>query len=207
MTNITCICHSATNPDVILRQKPPFSHPFLQKVLSLIAFNPQSRSALGAHFPDSFDPLRLETLAFVCTMTHFALANLLKEKQQELSADEYFLVYVDYLEIINLGNTEKVIHKKKQTAGLSGDALRKELSMMMAAQPSQVPQGMAVAAVLAPHGSTTAAIGNISQTMAPLPAYGVPYLVSYGYSPGVPPFHFVIPQGPLQPNIAHNPSK
>ncbi|KIJ52711.1 hypothetical protein M422DRAFT_242601 [Sphaerobolus stellatus SS14] len=80
LTNITCICHSATNPDVILRQKPPFSHPFLQKVLSLVAVNPQSRPALDAHFPDAFDPICLKTLAFVCTMTHFALANLLKEK-------------------------------------------------------------------------------------------------------------------------------
>ncbi|KIJ50069.1 hypothetical protein M422DRAFT_245871 [Sphaerobolus stellatus SS14] len=109
---------------------------------------------------DAFDPIRLKTLAFVCTMTHFALANLLKEKRQEFSADEYFLVYVDYLEMdfqaeepeefenrlmitladgkINLGNAEKVIP-----------------------QPSQVPQGMAVAAVLAPHGSATAAVGNI----------------------------------------------
>ncbi|KIJ43667.1 hypothetical protein M422DRAFT_252908 [Sphaerobolus stellatus SS14] len=152
---------------------------------------------------DAFDPLCLETLAFVCTMTHFALANLLKEKQQEFSADEYFLIYIDYLEMLkdfqaeepeefenrlmimladgkkNLGNAEKVILKKKQTAGLSGDTLKKELSMMTAAQPSQVPQGMAVAAVLAPHGSTTAAIGNISQPTAPLPAFGVPYPAPY----------------------------
>ncbi|KIJ42614.1 hypothetical protein M422DRAFT_254053 [Sphaerobolus stellatus SS14] len=160
LTNITCICRSATNPDIILRQKPPFSHPFLQKVLSLVAFNPQSRPALDARFPDAFDPIRLKTLAFVCTMTHFALANLLKEKRQEFNADEYFLVYVDYLEMdfqaeepeefenhliitladgkINLGNAEKVIP-----------------------QPNQDPQGMAVAAVLAPHGSATAAVGNI----------------------------------------------
>ncbi|KIJ24061.1 hypothetical protein M422DRAFT_275241 [Sphaerobolus stellatus SS14] len=144
---------------VILRQKSPFSHPFLQKVLSLVAFNPQSRLALDARFPDAFDAIRLKTLVFVCTMTHFALANLLKEKRQEFSTDEYFLVYVDYLEMdfqaeepeefenrlmitladgkINLGNAEKVIP-----------------------QPSQVPQGMAVAAVLAPHGSATAAVGN-----------------------------------------------
>ncbi|KIJ33338.1 hypothetical protein M422DRAFT_264730 [Sphaerobolus stellatus SS14] len=121
--------------EVILHQKPPFRHPFLQKVLSLIAFNPQSRPALDARFPDAFDPIRLKTLAFVCTMTHFALANLLKEKRQEFSADEYFLVYVDYLEMdfqaeepeefenhlmitladgkINLGNAEKAIRKKK----------------------------------------------------------------------------------------------
>ncbi|KIJ26613.1 hypothetical protein M422DRAFT_272307 [Sphaerobolus stellatus SS14] len=148
----------------------------------------------------------------IIPQTYFALANLIKEKRQEFSAYEYFLVYVDYLEMLkdfqaeepekfenslmimladgkkNLGNTEKVIRKKKQTAGFSGDALKKELSMMTAAQPSQVPQGMALAAVLAPHGSTTAAIGNISQAMVPLPAYRVPYSAPYGYPPGAPPF-------------------
>ncbi|KIJ29619.1 hypothetical protein M422DRAFT_268964 [Sphaerobolus stellatus SS14] len=202
-------------------------HLFLQKALSLVAFNPQSRPAHGARFPDAFDPLCLETLAF----TYFALANLVKEKRQEFSAYEYFLVYVDYLEMLkdfqaeepeefenhlmimladgkkNLGNMEKVIRKKKQTAGFSGNALKKELSMMMAAQPSQVPQGMALAAVLAPHDSTTAAIGNISQAMVPLPAYRVPYPAPYGYPPGAQPCHFAIPQGPSQPNLAHNPSK
>ena len=35
----------------------------------------------------------------IIPQTHFALANLLKEKWQEFSADEYFLVYVDYLEM------------------------------------------------------------------------------------------------------------
>ncbi|KIJ47028.1 hypothetical protein M422DRAFT_249336 [Sphaerobolus stellatus SS14] len=198
------LLHKLSNPDVILHQKPPFSHPFLQKVLSLVTFNPQSHPALGAHIPDAFDPLRLETLAFVCTMTHFALANLLKEKQQEFSADEYFLVYVDYLEMLKDFQAEEpegfenhlmimladVIRKKKQTAGLSGDALMKELSMMTAAQPSQVPQGMVVAAVLALHGSATATIGNISQAMALLPAYGVPNLAPYGYPPGVTTFPF-----------------
>jgi hypothetical protein len=36
----------------------------------------------------------------IIPQTHFALANLLKEKRQEFSAYEYFLVYIDYLEML-----------------------------------------------------------------------------------------------------------
>ncbi|KIJ49980.1 hypothetical protein M422DRAFT_246351 [Sphaerobolus stellatus SS14] len=205
------------------RSLPSAIH-FLQKVLSLVAFNSQSCPALGAHFPDAFNPLCLETLAFVCTMTHFALVNLLKEKQQEFSTDEYFLIYIDYLEMskdfraeepeefenclmIMLADSKESNLQEEKTAGLSGDALKKELSMMATAQPSQVLQGMAIAVVLAPHGSATATIGNISQATVPLPAYGVPYPAPYGYPPGAPPFHFVIPQGPSQPNVTYDPSE
>ncbi|KIJ48021.1 hypothetical protein M422DRAFT_248172 [Sphaerobolus stellatus SS14] len=117
LTNITCISRSATNPDVILRQKPSFSHPFLQKVLSLVAFNPQSRPALDAHFPDAFDPIRLKTLAFVCTMMDF------QAEEPEEFENHLMIMLADSK--INLGNAEKVIRKKKQTAGLSGDALKK----------------------------------------------------------------------------------
>ncbi|KIJ29640.1 hypothetical protein M422DRAFT_268984 [Sphaerobolus stellatus SS14] len=228
------IRRSTANPEIILRQKPPFSHPFLQKVLNLVVFNPQSHPALGAHFKDLFDPIPLETLAFACTMTHFALANLLKDKRGEFSGDEYSRIFVEYLELLkefegeepeecqrlltelltegkkNLGNLDKYVRggNKAIGRGLSQDDLQKELSMMAQIHPSpHGAPGMAIATVIGSHGSAIANSGNISQNSALAPGYGIQYAAAYGYSAGVPPMHYVGPQGPSHQNLPLNPPK
>ena len=48
------------------REDPPFSHPFLQTIIERVVFS--GRPSMAEIDPDAFLVIRLETIAFACTL-------------------------------------------------------------------------------------------------------------------------------------------
>ncbi|KIJ31866.1 hypothetical protein M422DRAFT_266348 [Sphaerobolus stellatus SS14] len=197
------------NPDIILRQRPPFSHPFLQTVINTVIFNSQNRPALGARFPDTFDPMPLETVAFACTMAHFSLKNLLVRKRREFSGDEYGHIFSDYLDMLREFKREEpqaceevlvqLLDEANKNLGASADTfIQKKKPVGRGLDEAALSLERLMAQAAGPQASATAVNVNVNQNPAPFAPYGVPFHGSYGlgYPPGGPSVHYMgLPQG------------
>ncbi|KIJ24562.1 hypothetical protein M422DRAFT_274629 [Sphaerobolus stellatus SS14] len=79
-----------------------FGRKFIQEILDHFIFNLNARPALGARFEGTFDPTTLLTVALACTLAHYVLKNLIRNKKRggEFSGDAYAPISVQDLKML-----------------------------------------------------------------------------------------------------------
>ncbi|KIJ50673.1 hypothetical protein M422DRAFT_44355 [Sphaerobolus stellatus SS14] len=90
------ILRHSSDPNLLMCQKPAFSHPFIKTIVDRVIF--KGRPAPAKHDPGKFNPIPLETIAYACTMGYFALKNVLAEDRIVFSGEDYSPIFDGFVE-------------------------------------------------------------------------------------------------------------
>ncbi|KIJ47717.1 hypothetical protein M422DRAFT_66486 [Sphaerobolus stellatus SS14] len=86
------IMRHSLDQNLLMRQGPPFFHPFLRKIIRSVVY--KGRPSLYQISPESFQTIPLETIAYACTLGNFCLKSLLSnDRRLEFCAGDYAPIF------------------------------------------------------------------------------------------------------------------